>query len=377
MSDLNILIKPASGSCNMRCRYCFYSDEMQKRGLANYGLMRLETADTLIAKALDYSDGLCSFGFQGGEPTLRGLDFFRHFTQTVDRLKKPGKRVLYTLQTNGLALDGEWALFLKENGFLVGLSMDGDAASHDLNRVDASGKGTFNRVMKTARLLRKTGVPFNILTVVNANVARSIDSIYRFYKKNGLLYQQYIPCLDPLFEARGGRPWSLTPEAYGDFLIRLFRLWYADRQRGEFVYIHYFESLLGMLAGRLPPSCGMMGVCSAQNVVEADGSVYPCDFYALDEYRLGNVTEDRFDIFDLRRRPFLEQSQEGLAPCGTCPYGSICRGGCRRDRQYEHGLGTNFLCPAYKKFFSYTLPFLTKEAGLLRRGGPRAPGNGV
>lgn len=368
MKSINLLIKPASGSCNMRCSYCFYGDELNKRECSTRGMMSVETAENIIRRALEYVDGSCTFAFQGGEPMLRGLPFFREFTDTVKRLAPERKNIQYAIQTNGLLIDGEWADFLRENGFLVGLSLDGTAELHNLNRVDAQGKGTHSRTMKAARLLESRGVPFNVLTVVNSRIAKSIASVYGFYRKNGLLYQQYIPCLDPIFEERGGNSYSLTPELFGDFLIRLFDLWYDDRINGRFVYVHYFESLAGQLLGRAPNSCGMMGVCSSQNVIEADGSVYPCDFYALDEYLIGNVNTDSFDDMDVKRRPFLEDSLKGLEKCRACRYGYICHGGCRRDRQGVSSIGENYLCAGYMKFFDHALPKLVQ---LLRANGHR------
>lgn len=366
MKDINILIKPASGSCNMRCAYCFYSDELKKREYSGRGMMSMETAENLIRKALEYASGNCTFAFQGGEPTLRGLPFFRDFVETVKRYAPGRQNIHYAIQTNGLLIDGEWADFFRDNNFLVGLSLDGSSDTHNLNRVDAAGRGTYNRVMRAARLLESRKVPFNILTVVNSRTAKSIASIYRSYRKNRLLYQQYIPCLDPIFEQRGSSPYSLTPEMFGDFLIRLFDLWYADRIKGEFIYIHYFESLAGQLLGHPPASCGMMGVCSAQNVVEADGTVYPCDFYALDEYLLGNINTDSFEELDKHRQPFLQASLQGLEKCRSCRYGFLCHGGCRRDRQGAASIEENYFCAGYMKFFDHALPMLVQ---LLRSNG--------
>lgn len=360
MKSVNVLIKPASGSCNMRCRYCFYSDELNKRQAGARGMMSMETAFNIIHKTLDHANGDCTFAFQGGEPTLRGLDFFRTFVAETRRYAPGRRNIHFAIQTNGLLIDEEWTAFLKENNFLVGLSMDGGSEIHNLNRPDAAGKGTHSRVMRAARLLEKGGVPFNILTVVTSRAARSIESIYNFYKKNGLLYQQYIACLDPIYEQRGENGYSLTPEVYGDFLIRLFELWLRDREKGEFLYIHYFESLAGQLLGHPPVSCGLMGVCSEQSVIEADGSVYPCDFYALDEYCLGNINSDSMEQMDGARLPFLRSSLGGLEKCRGCRYGFICHGGCRRDRQGPDGLGTNAYCESYMRFFDYALPKLVQ-----------------
>lgn len=357
MPDLNLLMKPASGNCNMRCHYCFYADEMNKRNSSLNTFMSMETADNSIKKSLEYvGSGTCTFGFQGGEPTLRGLDFYKSFINIVNRYNTGSAKIHYCIQTNGLLIDEEWVSFLKENKFLVGLSLDGNSVVHNANRVDAAGNGTFNRVMKTARMLEKENVEFNILTVVTAKTAKSVDSIYNFFIKNNLLYQQYIPCLDPIFEKRGSRPYSLTPDLFGDFLIKLFDRWYKDRKNGKFIYIHYFESLAGMILGYPPASCGMAGTCSIQNVIEADGTVYPCDFYCLDDYRIGNINTDSFEVFNRYRIPFIQQSYAGLEKCVDCKYGKICHGGCRRDRQTRQGIEGNYFCESYKRFFDYALP---------------------
>ncbi len=359
MPDLNILIKPASGNCNMRCHYCFYADEVKKRPDKPQTVMPIQTAENLIRKALEYvENGHCTFGFQGGEPTLRGISFFKSFIQLVNKYNTRPALINYCLQTNGLLIDEEWAGFLRENQFLVGLSIDGPSEVHNENRIDATGNGTYNRVVKTAKLLEKKGVQFNTLTVVTARTARSVDSIYNFFMKNRLLYQQYIPCLDPIFELRGKNPYSLTPEQYGDFLIRLFDRWYADRNSGRFIYIHYFESLAGMLLGYPPGSCGLIGKCSAQNVIEANGSVYPCDFYCLDDYKIGDINSDSFYDFDRNRVAFIKQSYGGLSKCSTCKFGNICHGGCRRDRQTVLGIEENYFCDSYKRFFEHALPLM-------------------
>lgn len=356
MPDLNVLIKPASGNCNMRCRYCFYTDELKKRTTVTPAGMSIETAENLIMQAFRYvGKGNCTFVFQGGEPTLRGIDFFQDFTRLVKKYNSQSAAVNYCLQTNGLLLDDDWISFLRENEFLVGLSIDGPSIIHNENRVDVNGKDTFNRVVKTAGLLKKAKIQFNILTVVTARTAKNIDSIYNFFLKNGLFYQQYIPCLDPVFESRGNNPYSLSPEQYGDFLIKLFDRWYKDRNDGQFIYIHNFETLIGMILGYPPASCGSSGICSMQNVIETDGSVYPCDFYCLDEYKIGNINTDTFETINRNRIPFIEQSYAGLEKCRTCEYGRICRGGCRRDRQMPNGIEANYYCDSYRRFFQHSL----------------------
>lgn len=359
MPDLNLLIKPASGFCNMNCRYCFYSDEISKRSFGIHTGMTLQTALNMISKAFEYvGNGHVTFSFQGGEPTTRGISFFKAFIDLVNEINTQGISVDYSIQTNGLLIDEEWVSLFAENHFLVGLSLDGPEEVHNRYRKDSNGNGTYERVIRTAHLLEQGGVDFNILTVITAETVEKIESIYQFFIEKRFLYQQYIPCLDPVFEKRGNNSYSLSPKLYGDFLIRLFDCWFNDRFADKFVYIHYFESLAGMLLGYAPGSCGMAGICSKQNVIEADGSVFPCDFYCLDDYKLGNINTDSFKIIDLNRKPFIMQSYSGLDKCITCRFGAICHGGCRRDRQYSAGIGSNYYCDSYKRFFEYALPRL-------------------
>lgn len=368
MPPLNVLMKPASGNCNMRCRYCFYADETKNRSIANFGMMSEATAEQIIIKSLSYAQGNCAFGFQGGEPTLRGLDFFSKFVSLVEKHNINKVPISLMLQTNGLLINEEWAAFFHKHHFLIGLSLDGDKERHNCNRLDTAGNGTFNQVLSAARLFDKFQVEYNILTVVTAQVARHIQGIYRFFMKNGFFYQQYIPCLDPLGTERGQSVYSLTPEDYQAFLIRLFDLWYEDRKKDKFVYVRYFENLAAIMLGRNPESCGMTGGCSRQLVVEADGSAYPCDFYMLDEYKLGNLNDCTIPELEMERDRigFIRDSVESIQACNGCPYLWICRGGCRRDRQgvLLDQLGQNYFCKAYQAFFAHAIP---KIASLLGR----------
>ena len=179
--------------------------------------------------------------------------------------------------------------------------MDGTRQTHDLYRTGPEGDGTFQTVMRAIRILREHRVEYNILTVVTAQAARRAEEIYRFYAHHDLRYQQYIPCLDPLGEARGQHVYSLTPEDFEKFLKEQFACWYQDIMHGRFVYNRYFDNLVGMLLRRPPESCGMMGECGRQLVVEADGSVYPCDFYVLDRYRLGSLNVNSLKEVEQKR----------------------------------------------------------------------------
>ncbi|MEG2087024.1 MAG: anaerobic sulfatase maturase [Angelakisella sp.] len=370
----NLLIKPASGLCNMRCRYCFYADETQNRAVESFGIMTGDTLEKLVVAALTYFTGECTFAFQGGEPTLAGLPFFRTLIALVKEHNVRRLKVHYAIQTNGYVIDDEWAEFVGENNFLVGLSLDGTKELHDSLRPDAAGNGTYHRVLHAAQLLERHHVEYNLLTVVTAPLAKKIGSVYGFYKRSGFRYQQYIACLDPLGEQRGGHAYSLTPADYEYFLKTLFDRWYQDVRRGEFVYNRYFENLVGMLLGQPPESCGMAGFCSQQWVVEADGGVYPCDFYVLDEYKLGNLCTDSFPQLEQRRQElgFVEQSRVQAPECAQCRWYSLCRGGCRRDRDQMDGtLGLNYFCSAYRAFFQYAYPRLEEIARTVQQNGQR------
>lgn len=214
MRSVHLLIKPASGMCNMRCQYCFYADETSKRETPNYGIMSRQTISAVLEHALEAVDAECTIAFQGGEPTLAGLDFFRFAVAEAKEKNRNYARLHFAIQTNGLAIDNDWAAFFAENHFLVGVSLDGTKEVHDCNRIDAARKGTFGRVVHAIEIMERHGVDYNILTVITKNTVRSYRAIHSFFKKKGFRYQQFIPCLDPLEEERGGKNWSLTPEFF-------------------------------------------------------------------------------------------------------------------------------------------------------------------
>ena len=368
MPPLSVLMKPASGLCNMRCDYCFYCDEAEKRSRESYGFMTEETLRNIIRRILFRAEGAASFAYQGGEPTLRGLPFFRKAAELQKHYNKTGLRIENVLQTNGTLLNEEWCEFLRDNHFLVGLSIDGTKAVHDSFRhFKDSGESPFAAAEKAAALMDLYGVEYNILTVVNSETAAHIEEIYAFYKEKGWKWQQYIACLDPLDEEGGLNPWSLTPALYGDFLIKLFDLWQEDVLKGTQPYIRQFENYAGMLLSHAPEACEMRGKCGIQYVAEADGSVYPCDFYMLDEYLLGNFNKDRVEQIDMRREEigFIKRSENLSGECFSCPYYQLCRGGCQRCRvPGPEGAYKNYFCPAYKRFFETCLPRLKEIMGI-------------
>jgi len=373
MPPLSILIKPASGNCNMRCRYCFYADEQEHREVFSHGIMSKDTMHRIIDRVLEYGDYSCTLAFQGGEPTLAGLGFYEDIAEYTASCKNPKRiKFQYAIQTNGYNIDERWARFWEKHHYLVGVSLDGPKELHDRYRKDADGKGTYKRIMKGIGLLEKCGVEYNILTVVTGATARCGQKVYNFFKKNNIHYQQYIECLDPLDEVPGGQEYSLTPEKYEKFLKSMFDVWYLDAMSGKPAYNRYFQNLMLILNGQPPESCNMQGVCGRQWVIEADGSVYPCDFYALDKWCLGSIREDGFEEMDRRRDElgFIRWSRQLHEDCKGCRWFGLCRGGCRRNREPVtcNSTGRNYFCSAYKGFFEYAYPRLVEVYQKVRNG---------
>lgn len=375
MQFVNFLIKPASSLCNMRCRYCFYEDEAANRTQASMGIMTRETADLLIGEALDAVDfnGRLSFAFQGGEPTVAGLDFFRHFVEEVTLRNTRHIPVNYSIQTNGLALDEEWAEFLAKNRFLVGISMDGDKALHDEFRIDAAGKGTWTRVRQNVTMLQRAGVDLNLLCVVTKRCAKSAVRVYHALQKTGVNFLQFIPCLDPLEMPRGSMPYSLLPEDYGTFLCALFDEWYRDWSSGHYTSVRLFDDYVHLAMGLPAGTCATSGSCGAYFVVEADGSVYPCDFYVLDEWKLGHLGDQPLPALAQSDRAvrFLQDGLNHPTACASCQWRQLCFGGCKRDWCDDPAGGKrNYYCSSFQRFFAHAAPRLYQvaQAELRARG---------
>lgn len=366
MKTLTLMIKPVSSLCNLRCRYCFYADEARNRAQGALGIMDRGTREALLEKAMNDigEGGMLSVVFQGGEPTLAGADFFREFGAAADRLLPRGARIQYAIQTNGFALEEPLLAVLKQYRYLVGVSLDGCRSLHDENRVDAAGEGSWSRVLGNLRRLQAAGIQTNALCVITGQAARQAPRIYRTLKQLGLGYHQYILCLDPLEGERGKESYSLTPEQYGSFLSDAFDLWYADWRRGEYVSVRTFEDFVFNAMGIPCPGCASSGSCGQYLVVEADGSAYPCDFYALDQWRLGNIRQQsvRELLESEAARRFAGQREPQPAQCRDCPYKALCRGGCYRDWEWVQGRQRNHYCQSYQRFFAHALPRLLEIA---------------
>ena len=350
------MIKPASGLCNLQCDYCFYTDETRHRRVPFYGIMQSETLEAIVKKAFQTATRACCFAFQGGEPTLAGLDFYRRLVQLQQRYNVRGVQIQNAIQTNGYVLDESWAQFFAEHRFLVGISLDGTREIHDSFRKSPDGGGTYCTVKKAVSLLEQYAVEYNILCVVTGPAARHPQKVYQALKD--YRYLQFIPCLDGIDGER--RPYTLTPERYGGFLKTVFDLYYQDLTHGVSISVRDFDNYIRMLSGQAPELCGMNGTCTCQLVIESDGSVYPCDFYVLDEYRLGSVFDSSFEelLCCGAAREFVETSYAIPASCRACEWFALCRGGCRRNREAGSSgtLGRNRFCNAYREFFRHAYP---------------------
>lgn len=370
MPPINILMKPASSLCNMKCKYCFYHAIAKNRESHIENMMSVDLVEKVIIKGLSYADKICAFTFQGGEPTLVGLDFYKKVVEFQKRHNKKDVKILNSIQTNGYIIDEEYCKFFKENKFLVGISLDGSSDTHNFNRVDNNNKDTFNKIMKSINLFKKYEVEYNVLSVVTGKNAKHIGKTYNFFKKNKIKHIQFIPCIEPIEDKRGTNQYYLSVENYGKFLVEIFELWYKDFLKGEYTSIRYIDNIIYMVLGERPEACNMNGKCSPQYVVESNGNVYPCDFYVFDEWNLGSIEEKNFQ--EISENPlmnqFIKESIEVPKSCLVCNYFELCKNGCKRDRVFDkkESMKKNYYCESYKYFFSKSVHKINHCADTMR-----------
>lgn len=358
----SILIKPASAICNLDCEYCFYLDRgSDPYTQAQERRMTLETLEHLVDGYLFYSYPHATFAFQGGEPTLAGLEFFHTLVELQKRYGRSGQSVANTIQTNGIVIDQAWCELFRDYNFLIGLSLDGPADVHDRYRFNKAGHPTWAKVVEAAELLRSQRVEFNILCVVSkANVSRARE-VYRFFRKLGVEYVQFIP-LAEFYPDGTPMPFTISADEYGRFLCEIFDLWWPERQQ---MGIRFFDNVAEAVGGHKPSSCTMHKSCDSYVVVEYNGDVYPCDFFVESAWKLGNIALDSWAEIARRQRrqSFAAKKAVPNAECTVCEYRDICHGGCPKLR---HGQHKNFgdldwFCGAYKKIFAKALPPIRRE----------------
>ena len=362
---LGVLVKPASADCNLRCEYCFYherdNDPYSADGKRH--VMSYDVLDRFLEQFLPLAGPQPNFGWQGGEPTLAGLPFFERVLQRQQALKDRRQTIANALQTNSLLIDEDWAKFLHDHRFLVGVSVDGPMDLHDHYRYDYGGHGTFGGVMRRIELLRKHDVEFNILCVVNRLTATKPEAIFRFFTENGFRWLQFIPAVE---RSEKGKvtPFSVTPGQYGTFLCRMFDLWWNDGS--PTVSVRMFDEVLGAVMGQMPGSCQLHEVCGGLYVVvEYNGDIYPCDFFVEDRWKLGNLMEttlaETLDGDVLRR--FTQVKPNASGKCASCRFRDICHNGCPHYRSLGDGrfLNLDYLCEGYYRFYSHALPKLARS----------------
>ncbi len=392
----HLLAKPTGAVCNLDCAYCFFlSKEMLYPG------SRFRMADELLDLYLRQlieahaASPEVVIAWQGGEPTLMGIDFFRRSVDVVGRYLRPGQRPVYTIQTNGTLLDAEWAEFFREHDFLVGLSIDGPREIHDAYRIDKGGKGSFDRVMRGLGHLAEAGAEWNALTTIHAADAGHGRAVYRFLRDDcGARFMQFIPIIERLTEpsAVTWRSWrdrplyvqhgeevterSVTPEQYGRFLIDVFEEW-VRRDVGE-VYVQMFDVALANWVGEPPSLCVHSETCGLALALEHNGDLYSCDHFVEPEYRLGNIgdTPLRELVASPRQRRFGLGKRDSLPRyCRECDVRFACHGGCPKDRftrMPEGEPGLNYLCAGYKAFFHHVDRPMRVMSAQLRQGGAPA-----
>lgn len=345
-ADTTALIKPVSALCPMRCSYCFYNDIASKRSVFNYPKMSLATLETIIEKYTDDAYRSATFLFQGGEPLAAGFDFFDFYVKKIRKISyaKPQLHINSSIQTSGILINDKFARLFKEGNFLVGISLDGPQEIHDANRCLKNGLGTFDKVMHGIRYLEDYDVAFNILCVINQDNVREAKTLWNFFKEKRFSFLQFIPALSSI-DAPGC---LISDDEYAEFCSAIFDLWYEDFIRGNYISVRFIDDLFAVLAGRQATSCDMQGHCTHQHVIEADGSVYPCDFYVLDKFKISNINSPT----DINRQALTEflTPKPPFHECLNCSLhaSGVCRCGCKRYLQEN---GRPFLCKSYKKLF--------------------------
>ncbi len=397
----HVMTKPIGPICNLDCKYCFYLEKEKLYPDKSNWRMPENVLERYVQQYIESQDvPEISFAWQGGEPTLIGVDFFRRVAAYQQKYAG-GRKITNAFQTNGTLLDDEWCSFFKENAFLIGLSIDGPRKYHDRYRVDKEGKSTFDEVCRGLQFLKKHSVDFNTLCVVNRFNATAPLEVYEFLKTEGSGFMQFIPLVEragrpesgldlaepPVLLADGGRislrilgesagpgvtPWSVEPLAYGEFLCAVFDRWVRNDVGRAFVQI--FDVQLGIWLGMPSSLCVFGQTCGNAMALEHNGDLYSCDHYVYPQYKLGNVmdTPIRAMLDSEQQRRFGADKFNTLPKyCRECDVQFACYGECPKHRfakTPDGEAGLNYLCAGYKRFFRHIDPYLTTMAQLLQQG---------
>jgi len=374
--QFSLLIKPASADCNLNCQYCFYNDRQSDPYRSeHHHRMSDNVLASMISQYLDIAGPYTSFNWQGGEPLLMGVDFFKKAVEFQQMYGYSGQCVGNSVQTNATLITPKLADLFHSYNFLLGVSLDGPQEYHDHYRKNATGHGSFNKVIEGINILRDHNVEFNILAVVNDITVKKADETYGFFLENGFQFLQYIPVVDFDRDTGNMAGHAVKPDDYGSFLCRLFDLWYNDGNPA--VSIRTFDDILTIYAGMKSEACVYMKECGNYAVIEYNGDVYPCDFFVEEPLRLGNLMEvplEQIVTGDGMRSFARKKSMETPAKeaCQNCKWEYICHCGCQHSRisiqnPERKTKGPDYLCDSYRKFFAYSQSRFKSLAGKVHK----------
>ena len=397
----SLFFKPIGAQCNLNCRYCYYwnkpslagqssEDELRSHGRIDSSILAAAIEQHIVAQP--ESNLPIEFIWHGGEPMLAGLGFYQNVIKVQARYLSQGKTqqrktraIKNTLQTNGVLISPQWAKFFADNGFMLGVSVDGPQKIHDLSRNDKKGRSSFERTMNGIKLLKTHQVEFNTLSVINNQTYSHGKEIYQFLKDYGSGYMQFQPCLDHQLDQRDEQNWSLTGKQWGKFLCSVFDEWCRE-DIGK-IYVQFFENCLMILMGYPSQMCHHSATCGQQLAMEKDGAVYSCDHYVYPENALGRIHHSDMDastndadlvtqtlesiVNSTKQRAFGQMKSQTLSEqCKQCDFILLCQGGCPKYRtmenQYRHP--HNVLCDGYQQFFKHALPTLIPMVSAMKNG---------
>jgi uncharacterized protein len=392
---IHVVAKPIGPACNLNCEYCFYLEKQALFPAGEKYRMPDRVLNAFIAAYISSQPTpVVEFVWQGGEPTLLGIDFFRRLVDLQKPFAKQ-KTITNSLQTNGTLLTDQWCQFLKKHNFMVGISLDGPKEIHDRYRKDRKDNGTFSQVMHGLKLLQKHKVEYNVLACVARDTAKRPHDVYRFFKEEGVEFIQFTPVVERLSDVQGApsglrlagpaaldrkdpqgdvTPWSVIPEEYGDFLIAVYEEWV--RHDVGTVFVMNFEWVLNAWIGNPSPVCVYAKQCGRSLVIEHNGDIYACDHCVYPQHRLGNILTDALPAMVQKS---LDSGfgicKETALPrwCQECEVLPACQGGCPKHRfetTYYDEPGLQYLCAGYKKFFLHIRKYLRAMATLLENGLP-------
>jgi uncharacterized protein len=370
MRPFTLLIKPSGSDCNLDCRYCFYKDRSPDIGRGRQR-MGYDVLDKLIKDYMKLKLPFYGFSWQGGEPALMGLDFYKKTIELQQEYANSCGQVSNSLQTNAILLDDKWCQFLRENKFLVGISIDGPKELHDYYRLDLGGHGTFDKVMRAIELCKEHEVEFNSLTLLNNITADYPDEIFDFLVNLDIRYMQFIPCVETDPETNEVMDFSVSPIQYGKFLCRIFDRWMKLGPQN--LSVRNFDSILSFYISGRHTICTFDRQCEHYIVIEHNGDVFPCDFFVDPKWRLGNIIETPIEELaaDAAKLDLMQNKRRICKKCFACRHLAVCWGGCLKDRAAlnpQNYTCESYFCEGYSKFFDYSLPRFMKLADKFRSG---------